>query len=115
MNNNDHTADNDNSRFLDGNYGNSLFDESDNDKPLKWYQKAFWTVAGAVAGGFMFRYMSVRKSWRDRLRYFRPTVHEGILFRTTSWEMRDKPLEDPDLDELEKAKFKIIPDKLYSR
>jgi hypothetical protein len=43
------------------------------------------------------------KEKRNKLKYFKPTIEEGLLYDTTSWTMRDKPLTDEEVDKLMKG------------
>jgi len=37
---------------------------------------------------------------KTKIKHFKPTIKEGILFNSVSWEMRDKPLTDEELKNL---------------
>ena len=66
----------------------------------------FYALIG-VLGGFLIlilRYISNRVSERQQLKnkikHFKPTIHEGVFLTTMSWELRDKPLSEQELNEL---------------
>lgn len=47
------------------------------------------------------------KRMREKIRYFKPTITEGVLSNRTSWEMRDAPLTDEQLDSFMKSQKNI--------
>ena len=63
----------------------------------------FYALIGML-GGFlilMSRYISNRVSERqaikNKLKHFKPTIHEGVFLTTMSWQERDTPLTDEQL------------------
>lgn len=40
-----------------------------------------------------------QKEARNKLKYFKPIIEEGLFFNKTTWAMRDKPLSEEQLDD----------------
>lgn len=78
--------------------------ESAYEKMSKWKKTLLFIILGL--GGILtisiMRRMSAKESekkkLRERVRYFKPTITETALSKSISWEMRDKPLTDEQLD-----------------
>ena len=45
---------------------------------------------------------SIEQEKRNKLKYFKPSIKEGIFSNTITWIMRDEPLSEESLDELMK-------------
>lgn len=65
-----------------------------------------WLITGLVAIVFFMasrRYMEQHrkrhKAFR-KMKYFKPTIHDGFFGESVSWELRDKPLSDQQLNEI---------------
>jgi hypothetical protein len=71
------------------------------EKKLKWWQKALiWTIA-MIFKSMVLPRLQKRREMKDKVKYMKPTIHEGILFNTVSWEMRDKPLTNEELKQFD--------------
>lgn len=68
-------------------------------------------LIGIGVGGTLIIYISrkisyknnMEKERRNKFKYFKPMIEEGIFSNKTIWIMRDKPLQEDELDELLKA------------
>lgn len=85
----------------------TLFLEKEED--LKWHQKIerfiFLGAVGIVMVVFVNKMIGKAKSshnatMRRKLKYFNPTINEGIFFNTVTWTGREKPLTDEDVEKL---------------
>ena len=96
---------NDENRPVYGGYDDSVSDsESQFSKMSKWKRNLFYFVIG-LGGLFTILIMrklsekqSEKKKLREKVRYFKPTITETALSKSISWEMRDTPLTDEQLD-----------------
>lgn len=43
----------------------------------------------------------IRKETRNKVRHFKPTIHDGFWGKRVSWEMRDRPLTDQELKDFD--------------
>jgi hypothetical protein len=79
-----------------------LYEEAEPiEKKLKWWQKALiWTIA-MIFKSMVLPRLQQRKAIKDKVRYMKPTIHEGILFNSITWEMRDKPLTEQELKDFD--------------
>lgn len=63
----------------------------------------FHALIGALCGVFILaaRYVinrtSERQAMKNKLKYFKPTIQEGVFSNTISWQERDIPLTDEEL------------------
>jgi hypothetical protein len=46
---------------------------------------------------------AIKKERRNKLKYFKPSIEEGLLSNRTTWVMRDTPLTEGQLDDLFKS------------
>ena len=63
------------------------------------YQALMGVLGGIfiLAGKYASRTISERKSMKNKLKYFKPTIQEGVFSNTISWQERDIPLSDEEL------------------
>lgn len=74
-------------------------------KELSWKEKLL--VISIGLGGIWLlplasKKQDEKKKLREKIRCFKPTVTESAFSKSISWEMRDKPLSDEELDEFMK-------------
>lgn len=82
--------------------GDEWFDsnEEEDGKKLHWYQKLFYRLLGTASIAMIVAYGQKKERERNRLKFWRPTHHQGLFYNTTSWELRRKPLSDDELKAL---------------
>ncbi len=83
--------------------------ESYFDKIPKWKKYMLFFILGlggiitiAIYNRFKEKKYKEKKL-REKVRYFKPTVNESMFSRSISWEMRDTPLTDKQLDDFMKS------------
>jgi hypothetical protein len=63
----------------------------------------FYVIMGFIGGFIILIVSSIRKNTyrhhriKNRIKHFKPTIHEGVFSNTISWEERDTPLTDEEL------------------
>ena len=63
------------------------------------YQALMGVLGGIfiLVGKYVSRTISERKAMKNKLKYFKPTIQEGVFSNTISWQERDIPLSDEEL------------------
>lgn len=82
-------------RLIDVPYKNRTFKE-------KLIVIQFYALVGLL-GVFVIGLIRTHKKSqveKNKLKYFKPTIYEGIFTNKISWELRDKPLTDQELSDL---------------
>lgn len=67
---------------------------------LSWLFQALMSIAFAMVFHEVSRMSHQRKILRKKIKHFKPTIHEGFFGKSVSWELRDTPLTDKQIDKL---------------
>lgn len=69
-------------------------------RPLAWLMMAIFVIVFFIVSRRYMEVQSRRQRVKKKFKYFRPTVHDGFFGKQVSWELRDSPLTDQEIDNI---------------